>query len=93
MHEAMTYVCEHLKEDASISDRLLCVSRLRVIALALGEEKTRTELLPFLCRLRDQPVCASAEANSLSAPNLAFLFARKLLKFLVRSACLSGHCR
>ena len=55
-HEAMAYVQQSLTGEASIADRLQCVQRLRVVALALGEEKTRTELLPFLRKLRDPPV-------------------------------------
>ena len=54
--DAMQYVTESLNGEATIQDRLLCVSRLRVVALALGEEKTRSELLPFLRKLRDPPV-------------------------------------
>jgi len=54
----MDHVRENLNEASNIQDRLLCVSRLRVIALALGEEKTRSELLPFLTQLRETPVRA-----------------------------------
>lgn len=52
----MEYVVASLNADSTIQDKLLCVSRLRVVALALGEEKTRSELLPFLRKLRDPPV-------------------------------------
>ena len=54
--DAMAYVTEAMRSEATIQDKLLCVSRLRVVALALGEKKTREELLPFLRKLRDPPV-------------------------------------
>ena len=56
MADAMGYVVDAMKNEAPIQDKLLCVSRLRVVALALGEEKTRSEMLPFLRKLRDPPV-------------------------------------
>ena len=54
--DAMTYVMDSMSEDSTIQEKLECVSRLRVIALALGAERTRKELLPFLRTLRDPPV-------------------------------------
>lgn len=60
----MAYVIDAMKGESSIQDKLLCVSRLRVIALALGEEKTRTQLLPFLRNLREPPVRGAAKRGS-----------------------------
>ena len=54
--DPMAYVKESLSGGASVADRLRCVGRLRVVALALGEDKTRNELLPFLTKLRGLPV-------------------------------------
>ena len=42
--------------DSSVQDRLACVSNLRVIALALGQEATRKQLLPFLKELQEMSV-------------------------------------
>ena len=36
--------------------RMASLRERQVVALALGEEKTRSELLPFLRKLRDPPV-------------------------------------
>ena len=58
--DVMVYVTDAMKSDSTIQDKLLCVSRLRVIALALGEEKTRTQLLPFLKSLCEKPVRSAA---------------------------------
>jgi hypothetical protein len=58
--DVMGYVTDAMKSGSTIQDKLQCVSRLRIIALALGEEKTRTQLLPFLRRLRDKPVRSAA---------------------------------
>jgi len=46
--DVMECVKDAMKPESTIQDRLECVSNLRVIALALGDEKTRTQLLPFL---------------------------------------------
>ena len=58
--DVMGYVTDAMKNDSTIQEKLQCVSRLRIIALALGEEKTRTQLLPFLRSLRDKPVRSAA---------------------------------
>ena len=62
-NEAMAYVRETLTPEKEIEERTECVGRLKVVALALGAEKTRTELLPFLKKLCEFPSVSASPGS------------------------------
>ena len=45
----------------TIQTQLLCVSRLRVVALAIGVESTQKELVPFIQELAEEAVCSAGK--------------------------------
>ena len=63
---AMLYVRQTLGSDDSLA-KLDCLNKLRVLALALGAEKTRLELLPYLMEVisnKEDKVCVCVCARA-----------------------------
>lgn len=54
MSAPMAFLASELQSD-NVAQCILCLSRLRVIGLALGAEKARSELIPFLTKEIEDP--------------------------------------